>query len=312
MMRIISSTSLVAFVATVFQAVAQTRMSAPVTGYVFDSSARSLRAVVGVPGAAGAGDRLALTDSLSAAFPHPSLPVAVVVTKDGSVMAASWKDAAHPQQAAIASRFGTPDRIAFAVGTDRALLISAAGIELWSGLAGGSAAAVYAYDNGMLGGTPRNGALSSDGALAAVVLDSGRIVEASENGLADVGEGRSAAYGPQSSDVFVIGADGTLLRAGNMLASGLAGDSELTGMGGFDGVVALSVEKNSLSLIDSIGGQVTRVPCGGCKPVRAQSLATPGILYFEDDERGGLLLDTSTGGPPRIVPVAGIDGRRNQ
>ena len=91
--------------------------------------------------------------------------------------------------------------------------------------------------------------------------------------------------------------------------SGLGPDIELSTIGGF--VVALG-SKSGVSLVDPSTGQLTRVDCGACKPSHAQALQTPGILYFEDEERGGLLLDVSTGGPPRIVPLAGIDGRRNQ
>ena len=67
-----------------FAAAAQPRMLAPVAGYIFDGSAGSIRAVVGVPGAASAGDRLPLNDSFSAAFLHPALAVAVGIGKDGS------------------------------------------------------------------------------------------------------------------------------------------------------------------------------------------------------------------------------------
>ena len=131
-------------------------------------------------------------------------------------------------------------------------------------------------------------------------------MEVSEAGVRTVGEGRAVVY---ASDLFVATADGALSRGGNVVVSGLGPDIELATIGGL--VVALG-SKSGVSLIDPSTGQLTRVDCGGCHPSHAQALQTPGILYFEDEERGGLLLDVSSGGPPRIVPLAGIDGRRNQ
>lgn len=291
-----------------FAAAAQPRMLAPVAGYVFDGSAGSIRAVVGVPGAASAGDRLPLNDSFSTAFLHPALAVAVGMGKDGSVVVANWADPAHPRQAVLTPRFGAPDRIVFAANADKAMLISASGVELWSALTS-DPVVLYFYTSAALGGSPGKAALSSDGALAAIVLDSSRIVETSSDGLRQAGEGRSAVYAP---GLFILTTDGALSTGGNTLASGLESDAELTVMTGYNGVVALSRQSGRLSLIDVYTGQLTSVDCGGCQPARPQTLATPGLLYFEDAERGGLLLDSTVAARPRIVPLAGIDGRRNQ
>jgi len=291
-------------------------MSAPVAGYVFDGNASSIRAVVGVPGAASAGDRVSLNDSLTVAFLHPSLQLAAGIGKDGSVITANWRDPAHPQQTAIAPRFGKPDRIVFAASADRALLMNADGVELWSGLSTGSSASAYGYSSVELGGVPRTAALSTDGALAAVVLDTAQVVEVSETGIRTVGEGRAAVYSQYTSDLFILSADGSLSRVGgdgaSLLASGLAPDAELASVTGFNGVVAMSGKKGTVSLIDASSGQLTRVDCGGCSPGRAQTLSTPGILYFENTGHGGLLLDMSSSGSPRIVPLAGIDAWSNQ
>ncbi len=292
-------------------------MLAPVAGYVFDGHAGSIRAVVGVPGAASAGDRLPLSDSLSAAFLHPSLPLAAGLGKDGSVVIVNWNDpisrlkgdrSPDPRQVTIAPRFGAPDRIVFALNTDQALFVSAAGMELWSGLTSAPIAS-YSHAAATLGGSPRSAALSSDGSLAAVVLDSSMIVEASASGLRPAGEGRSVIYAPA---LIILGSDGTLSDAGgNTLAVGLESDSELAQISGFHGLVVLSRASSRLSVIDSDTSQLTAVDCGGCKPAWPQTLSTSGMLYFEDAERGGLLLDR-TSATPRIVPVTGIDGRRNQ
>ena len=254
---------------------------------------------MGVPGAAAVGETIG--GSLSLAFLHPSRALALGVGKDGGVLAMSWRDAVHPQQTSITPRLGVPEQVVFAAGADRALLVSRAGIELWAG-----SISIYAYGADALGGAPVNAALSDDGSLAAVVLDSGRVIEVSEAAVRTVGAGRAVVYAPE---LFVASADGALSRGGNVVVSGLGPDIELATIGGL--VVALG-SKSGVSLIDPSTGQLTRVDCGGCQPSHAQALQTPGILYFEDEQRGGLLLDVSSGGPPRIVPLAGIDGRRNQ
>ena len=291
--------------ATVIATTAQPRMSAPVVGYVFDGNARTIRAVVGVPGAAAAGDQLSLDSSLSNAFLHPSQPIAVGIGKDGGVFALSWRTIGRPQQTAIATQFGTPDRIVFASSADRALLVSAAGVELWSGLRSGAPVSVYGYGTDALGGISRKAAVSPDGTLAAIVLDGDEIIELSSDGIRTIGPGRSAIYSP---DLFILSADGTLRNSANTVATGLDPESELWAVGGFNGAVTLSGQQ--IALVDSVTGRLTRVDCGGCKPAHAQALATNGILYFEDAARGAFLLEISSDAA-RIVPVAGIDARGN-
>lgn len=63
----------------------QGSIGGPVTGYVFDATGQSLRAVRGIPGASVIGDAVDLGASLTSAWVAPKQDAALVVTSDGTV-----------------------------------------------------------------------------------------------------------------------------------------------------------------------------------------------------------------------------------
>ncbi|PWU07170.1 MAG: hypothetical protein C5B51_10585 [Terriglobia bacterium] len=61
------------------------RINGPVTGYVFDNSARALRPILGLPGASLVGDPLALGFDVATAFVAPRQDAAIVMAADRSL-----------------------------------------------------------------------------------------------------------------------------------------------------------------------------------------------------------------------------------
>jgi hypothetical protein len=73
------------FTAAIFVHGLQGQVSGPVSGFVFDRSARGLRPVLGIPGAAVLGDPVNFGFAVASAFVAPRQDSAVVLTADGSV-----------------------------------------------------------------------------------------------------------------------------------------------------------------------------------------------------------------------------------
>lgn len=291
----------------------QARLSPPIAGYIFDRSGQSVRALTGVPGATAAGDRVPLADSATASFIHPRLPIAAVVTKDGSLVIANWSDTAHIKKTPIAPRFGIPSQVSFAGGSDRALFVTSGGVEVWGGLASGNPAQVYGYDADALGGAPNGtSAMTGDGLRGAVVLDSGLIAEVSETaGVRQLGTGSGVAYQASTGDPVLLAGDGSVTFSANgAVVQGMEPDGVLSSMTGFDGAVVFSPARGTVTMVSAGDGSIVQIDCA-CNPTGVtQIMPIARLLYFEDAIRGGMLLD-ATGDTPRIVPVGGLQGWSN-
>lgn len=302
---------ILAFLLTALIAAAQTpRMSQPVLGYLFDAGSQSVRAVSGVPGAASADPAMALDDAFSLAFVRSNGGLAVGVGKSGRVLAARWQEGAAAVETPLDTAFGAPERVAFARGADRALLASPQGVELISGLAG-TPESMWAYAAQALGGAPVGVDLSGDGAVAAVTLDSGQIVEASADGVRPVATGSAARYVAGGRDLLVYSKGGLSLVTEDgvtAVADGIGDGAELAGASP-DRAVLYNSRTGVVTLVDLADGR--RSDISGYSPARAQALSISGLFYFEDAERGGLLLDANAS-PPRVSVVPGVDVRRAQ
>lgn len=299
-----------AFLLTAVVAAAQApRLSTPVLGYVFDRGSQSIRGVIGVPGSAGADLALPLEESLPSAFVNPALGIAVGTGKSGGVLVVRWGDGGITGQVTLTPAIGAPSRVAFPRGSDRALLISTAGAELIAGLSG-TPASLWSCSAETLGGIPVRGAVSDDGDLAAVVLDTGQIVEVSADGPRVAALGSGALWAPGSAtllvrsgaDLLLVGSDGS-----SLVASGLDQDLELAGVSGSGKAVLLNRKKGEAAVIDIATG--SRFELGGLKPLDAQPLQVDGLYVIADAERGAFLLDTNAS-PPQAGMLPGIDIRR--
>lgn len=288
-------------------AMAQPRMSEPRLGYVFDRASHAIRGVAGVPGAAGLDASLSLGQSFSNAFVHPVLPLAMGAAKGGEVYVAAWKNLDKPTQSLVTTVFGAPSTAAFATGTDRALLVSSNGVELWTGLADAPSLA-FARSADMLNGIPRIAALSSDGSVAAVVLQSGDIVELSGDSVRVVARGSSAYYTRQTAELLVVDMDGALMRIHDGVMSEVARhvepNSELAGVFRAGQAFLWNAASGTLAMIDMNTGTSYSIDCT-CRPIAVRQLALEGIWYVED-VAGSLLLVDSTGDTTKLTNLAGF------
>src|SRR4051794_14999915 len=73
-------------------------ISAPVLGYVFDDTAKAIRKISGIPGAANLDAPVDLGSALQTAFVNSAGRLAIGVTKEGGVVAIRWSDAAATAQ----------------------------------------------------------------------------------------------------------------------------------------------------------------------------------------------------------------------
>ncbi len=109
------------------------RMASPVLGYVFDDSAKAIRSISGVPGAASLATTVPLP-SLVSAFVHSSGSDAVVVTKEGKLAYASWGSGAGGAGEARVQLLDTAvsSLANAALSADRFAITDGSIIEVWS------------------------------------------------------------------------------------------------------------------------------------------------------------------------------------
>jgi hypothetical protein len=169
----------------------QATIAGPVTGYVFDSSAQSLRPILGLPGASLLGAPLDFGSSISGAVIAPRQDTAFLTTADGALHlfalnAASPAEitvsgllggAANPVSFGESSTAGRASRrplrpspssqVVFSPSGTAAALYQAESIQVISGLPGSPAVAGSFH----VGSAPDSFAVSDDGAVLLISAD---------------------------------------------------------------------------------------------------------------------------------------------
>ena len=116
--------------------------SSPVLGYVFDDTAKAIRAIAGVPGAASLGETVSSPEALTEAFVHSAARVAVVKTKDGALALLSWSGGTRLTR--METALGAVKLATFSRSGGRVAVTDGAKVELWS--TNGSPALVSWHD----------------------------------------------------------------------------------------------------------------------------------------------------------------------
>lgn len=106
------------------------RISSPVLGYVFDGTAKSIRAISGVPGAASLGEPVSFSSGLAGAWVHSAARVAIAVTKENELALLSWGPAAHAVK--LESALGSLSMVSFSRNGEFAAISDGAAVEVWS------------------------------------------------------------------------------------------------------------------------------------------------------------------------------------
>jgi hypothetical protein len=160
----------------------QSQIAGPVSGYVFDSSARGLRPILGIPGASLLGNPLDFGFEVASVSVAPRQDAAFVTGADGSFHLFRIQSGT-PSEMTLNGMTGTPERVIFSPAGSAAALYAAGSIQVVSGLPDSPALAARLDLHAL--GIPNSLALSDDG--AAVLASSGTLVELF-GGAADLGK----------------------------------------------------------------------------------------------------------------------------
>ena len=190
----------------------------PVSGYVFDASARGLRPVLGMPGASLLGDSLNFGFEVAAVSVAPRQDAAFVTAADGSFHYFRIQSGAPSE--IVVNGMATPDHVAFSPSGTAAALQTGGSIQILSGLPGSPAIASTIDARAFTGLTSL--ALSDDG--NALLLATASSIElfggaADQGKIADTTGLALVAFAPGGHDAAIVDRGG----AGVVLYRGLNG-----------------------------------------------------------------------------------------
>jgi hypothetical protein len=271
-------------------------LSGPVLGYVFDEASSAIRPIAGVPGAAGLDQTVSLGAALEAAWIHSGSRVAVVITKDGALAVANWRET--PGLTGLESGLARVTHVAFAPGGGRAALSDGVGVELWSNLRGEPR-----RDESL---APAGGvaalALRADGALALATGD-GSVL------LHEDGASRTIAVGGAWSALAFAGDDLLAADAGELVRiSGNGGRSVVAAFSGPAGGLAVSRDGSLAALalsedllLVNLSGDSVPVACG-CSARALAALEGNLVLYLAGAEGAVRVLDADAT-RPRVLEI---------
>src|SRR6266545_1404487 len=173
----------------------------PVSGYLFDADARTVRPVLGIPGAATVGQPLDFGFDLKLAAVAPSQDYLVAAGSAGRVRLVRLGGTAAAQD--FDALHGAPGRIVFSPRGSAALLVNDGTADVYAGLPGAPALARTLR----LPATPSALAVSDDAGLVFGVFDgvlSLAGASAEWTPLPGVGEVSLAAFAPSSRNAALV------------------------------------------------------------------------------------------------------------
>jgi hypothetical protein len=269
------------------------RLNPPVLGYLFDETARAVRTISGVPGAASVGEPVA-TVGLERAFVHSGARVAMGVTKEGGIVLLRW--GSEPEVAALHTGLASLNRVAFSDRGEWAALTDGVTIEVWT-----------------TGAAPELAARQqADGEITALAMnDTGAAAFADSTGAILQLRGGAAHLVTSGGLWTALAFDGDQLLAADALHHELVRLSSEGGRvleaalpGAVLAILAGEDGHSSAALADSVllisAGAVMQVACE-CRAKGLERLEGGAVLV-----RGtGLLLDTA-GEEPRLTQLPNL------
>lgn len=299
-------------------ALADASLSAPVTGYVADSSAPALRAVLGVPGSLLFSDPLALPDGTTGVRVAPgrdfawaergTAPPAVLFLNGVSVARFSPVEGALP----------AADWVAFSPGAASMVLFSASAgrLQVVSGLPDAPAVA-WDLDAGSLPDQPLAAAVSDDGSTlltasesAVYLLNPGAAAQLLLSGQ----KIHSLAMMPNGTDVVAAdSAAGSVFLLPNVLSAPAARAlaSNLNGVeyisAAWDGSMVLLAQPGAqaVSILDPVSGAFQSFPVD-VAPASLQPMRNPDVFLISSQpgEPGWIFVRTGSAGTSLFIPPA--------
>jgi hypothetical protein len=295
----------------------QGSLAGPVTGIVFDRSARALRPVLGIPGASVFGDPMDLGLGVETAWVAPLQNAAVVAGTDGAL---HWfrMDAGKAAEVPFAVRIAVPEAVVFSPSGFTAALVRGDTVQIVKGLPGAPAAAGEV--NLQTGRAARPVvrrlalAISDDGSY--LLYGGGgavRLLSASGENRRLLATGGPAlvAFAPGTSDGVVVDTRGAgvvlfrdLTKAGNP-ETVVGSDERIASAEGVafsdDGrkLFLSTASGRGVDILDLASGARNAVDCA-CAP---SGLIRMGSVYRLDEPGAGPLWLLDPAAEPRIVFV---------
>jgi hypothetical protein len=308
------------------------QLAGPVSGYVFDRSDRTVRPVLGIPGASLLGDPVSFGVEIAAAYVSPRQDAAVVVAADNSLHIFRL-NSGTVAEFTVNGLSGVPVRVAFSPSGAAAALADATGhVQVLTGLPDAPvvAATLDAGSAGLsssqLAVAARNSRRAASGSLA--VSDDGTLLLIAARGsvrllgaggnngkVMDASDRALVAFAPGGHDAAVAdptGAGLILFRdlTGTSLQQVLAAPDGATGSAvglafAADGNRVYLANAGGVAVFDLAAGSRIAVACA-CAPA---GLAPMGRLFrlTEPGSEPVWLLDT-LGSQPRTVFVPAAPG----
>ena len=184
----------------------QSTISGPVSGYVFDSSARVLRPILGIPGASLLGSPVDFGFPVTSVVVAPRQDTALVTTSDGTLHLFGMQTGG-PVDLNLNGLTQSPERVVFSPAGTSAALYAHGAVQIVSGLPDSPAIAASLT----LPGVPDALALSDDG--TALLVASGTNIELF-GGAADLGMVTATAgpallaFAPSGHDAVIVDRSG--------------------------------------------------------------------------------------------------------
>jgi hypothetical protein len=256
--RILRALALTSLTGLLLQA-QQSRVEGPISGYVFDSSARALRPILGVPGASLFGAPLDFGFAISSAYAAPRQDAAFVVAADGSLHVFSLSSGAAAEQS-VSNLVKSPESVVFSPSGTSAALYAGGSIEVVTGFP--KSVTVSGGLNLPSGTVPDSLAISDDGSALLVSANKAVWLYGSLNALGKLMDTTGAAmvaFASGGHNAAVVDPMG----AGVVLFSDLTGADNSQVLAATDATIsassalAFSADGKSLLLASSKGQSVT-------------------------------------------------------
>jgi DNA-binding beta-propeller fold protein YncE len=308
-------------------AIAQSTLSGPSLGLVYDGAAQAIRPILGIPGASTTGKHIDAGFPITAAAISPTQDFVLAVSARGSLNLVLFAAAGVTSQA-IAST-ATPDRIVLSPSASSAILYykNASAVQIVSGLPS-SLRVGQQVDISSLPQAPDTFAISDDGAvvLAGVIENAsgspaqGEVFAIPQSGTAPRSIGRvqhasAIAFFKQSHDVVIADDAANSIRMFSDAAGATALQWVFSNPGlpapdsvevSPDGKIILagSSQNGLMAVMDSKGANAVFVSCV-CIPTEFRPLSVAGVYQISEPKSGLLwILDSSTSSPRVLfVPV---------
>ena len=301
---------------------AQSAVAGPVSGFVFDQSARALRPILGIPGASLLGDGLDAGSELAAAYVAPGQDWALAVAADGPAFFRLSSGALS--RISVGGVTASPERVAFSPSGTAVALYAAGRIQVVQGLpdapsvAGALATGVPGRSSQALAVQRSRGglgsfAVSDDGSyvlyaegdairLWGAAGEAFSVTEADANAV--------VAFAPGGHQAAVADSSGGVAVLGDVSGAGSRRSLAAPGGMAYPVGLAFSADGGTLFLADAGARQVTAFDVGvgaataiPCDCVPAGLFPMGGLFRLNEAGAAPLWLLDARSGEPRIVFV---------